>query len=69
MNNYVWVLLESYNDYDQHGDYFLAVFKDKPTKDQLLEYGVSQGEADHVLRGGGRIGYENSWYYLRKKEI
>ena len=30
-----WVLLESHNDYDQHGEYFLAVFEREPTEADL----------------------------------
>lgn len=60
----VWVLTRSYNDYNQHGDYFLAVFKDKPTEAQLKEYGVAEGDLQHVLSGGGRRGNVDEWENL-----
>lgn len=50
----VWVLTDEYTDYDQHGEYYLAAFKDKPTNEQLekilgpCQYGV----LDHLLTGG-----------------
>lgn len=54
----VWVLTTAYNDYDQHGDYFLKVFCSKPTHDQLLKE-IPDSTDDliiHILNGGGRIG-------------
>lgn len=34
----VWVLTSEVNDYDQHGDYFLAVFKNKPSKGVFIRF-------------------------------
>ena len=34
--NSVWVLTSEVNDYDQCGEYFEAVFKEKPTLEQLM---------------------------------
>jgi len=34
----VWVLTEEFNDYDQHGAYFLAVFKHEPTEADLKQF-------------------------------
>jgi hypothetical protein len=64
----VWVLTEEYNDYDQHGEYFVAVFSEKPTHQQLTEHGVPQNQLRHVLNGGGRVDDEDQWFYLREKE-
>ena len=75
----VWILTEEYNDYDQHGEYFLKVFKDKPTHQNLataLGY-TKHGSQDfmqalalveHVLSGGGRRNQENHWYNLEEVE-
>lgn len=65
----VWILTEEYNDYDQYGEYFLAVFKEKPLNSKLTEYGVPQHRSDHVLNGGGRVGSEDHWFFLREYSI
>ena len=64
----VWVLTSSCNDYDQHGEYFEAVFKDKPTRESIMEAcGVTEEGADHILLGGGRKGDEYVWFNLRQE--
>lgn len=64
----IWVLTESYNDYDQHGEYYLQAWAGKPTAEDLIAAGVSPGEVDHVLEGGGRIQWENQWYHLAQQD-
>lgn len=61
--------MNEYNDYDQHGEYFVAAFVNKPTKEQLNSYGVEDSSVEHVLKGGGRIDCEYSWYVLREYEL
>jgi hypothetical protein len=67
--NSVWVLTEEYNQYDQYGEYFRAVFANKPTAEQLKQY-LHPNEYDwitHILDGGGRTeDNENNWYHLRE---
>jgi len=66
----VWVLTSSCNDYDQHGEYFEAVFKDKPTRESIMEAcGVTEEGADHILLGGGRKGDEYMWFNLRQEAL
>lgn len=65
----VWVLTEEFNDYDQYGEYFVKVFGDKPTHQQLTEAGVEQCRLSHVLNGGGRRGEEYQWWYLKEQEL
>ena len=65
----VWVLTEEYNAYDQYGEYFLKAFKNKPTKEQLLDSRVHPWDVEHVLNGGGRVKYENQWYNLNEIEL
>lgn len=71
----VWVLTSSYNDYDQHGEYFEAVFAKKPDLKILAEFfkmkGGKSGDVmeavaflEHVRAGGGRRGTEHMWYGL-----
>lgn len=63
----IWVLTSEYNDYDQHGEYFEAVFVGKPTSEQIRKHcHVNEEGAAHILSGGGRVKYEYQWYYLRK---
>ncbi len=57
---YVWVLTEEYNEYDQHGEYFLAVFKDEPTEKDLKHYDYT-----HF----GRKMNEYSWVNKRKEYV
>ena len=33
----MWILTESINDHNQHGEYFIIGFDDKPPKDILLK--------------------------------
>lgn len=75
-NQEIWVLLEEYNDYDQHGEYFVHAWIGKPTREQLMEHiqeTCRSRKPDYigfVLDGGGRIVhgnyYDNQWYILRK---
>lgn len=62
----IWVLTKEYNDYDQHGEYFVAAFSAKPTAEQLAKVDVHANEASHVISGGGRRSGEDSWYWLRE---
>lgn len=65
----VWVLTSEYNKYDQHGEYFLAVFSNKPTKKQLLDFVRDRCVVDHLLNnGGGRMEWEDKWYYLKEED-
>lgn len=71
----VWILTSSFNDYDQHGEYFIAAFGHKPTPFQLQEavakenYHINNEEAEHILNGGGRRNSEYCWFYLREHNV
>lgn len=65
----VWILTSEYNDYDQHGEYFEAVFGTKPHHTELTAMGVPQNRLKHVLNGGGRVSDENKWFWLRDYEV
>jgi hypothetical protein len=65
----IWILTSEYNDYDQHGEYFEAVFVGKPTAKQIEEHcGVNEIGSTHILAGGGRIKHQDQWYNLRQEE-
>ena len=66
----VFLLTRAINEYDQDGEYFVNVFRDKPTKKQLTKNGVKLISLDHVFNGGGRTEkMENEWFFLREIEI
>ena len=65
-----WILTEEFNDYDQHGEYFVAWFPKKPTMEELSKH-FSEEDAIHILNGGGRRGdngryWEDQWYNLKE---
>lgn len=64
----VYILTESYNDYDQHGEYFIAWWSKKPTIEELRKVITGYGDSclQHILDGGGRRDYEYSWYCLKE---
>ena len=65
----VWVLTSEYNEYDQHGEYFLAVFKNKPSRERLSDIVRDDEVVDHLLnKGGGRIEWEDKWYNLKVED-
>ncbi len=66
---YVWILTREINQYDQDGEYFVAVFGQKPTHQELTALGVPQNRLRHVLNGGGRKDAENEWFFLRSHKI
>lgn len=62
-----WVLTQEFNDYDQHGAYFVAWFSTKPTVEKLQKVlNLNHEYAQHVYNGGGRIEWEHQWYILQK---
>jgi hypothetical protein len=70
----LWILTRSVNDYNQDGDYFVAAWAEKPTRDgiarvlfdtnwnQLVEH--NKGLVKRVLDGGGREDGEWEWFHL-----
>ena len=65
------VLTMEVNDYSQHGIYYIKLFKNKDTaRKGLYKALASEGEQptpeliEHILLGGGRIDYEDKWFYL-----
>jgi len=56
----LWILLEEYNEYDQHGGYFVAAFSSKPT-----ELDLEQFRYDHFGRENG----EYTWVYLEEVSL
>lgn len=71
--NSVWVLTSEVNDYNQYGEYFEAVFKDKPTLEQLKELGLPENYAQSCLDDGGERLLPTTgadvWWHLREEEL
>jgi hypothetical protein len=63
----LWILTREVNDYNQHGSYFVAAFRNKPDPTDLIIAGVGPREVLHVLEGGGRIGTEDEWFILTEQ--
>jgi len=64
----VYILTSEVNAYDQYGEYFCAVFLEKPSLFQLkklLGEHWPEEQINHILNGGGRVKSENYWYNLR----
>ena len=80
--NTVWILTREHNDYNQYGDYFVAVYKEKPSFEQLKP-AVSEWyepcensdpKVDNVVgnllrQGGNRINYEYVWFHLNEVDL
>jgi hypothetical protein len=64
----MWILTASANDYNQHGKYFIAAFRKKPTRERLsaaLNNEYTDEAIDKLLEtGGGREGTEDWWHEL-----
>ena len=63
----MWVITRSINQYDQDGDYFVAVFKYKPTAETIAHVlsEFSYKLCQHIANGGGRTKEkEDQWYHL-----
>jgi hypothetical protein len=61
----IWVIVENWNDYNQHGSYFIAAWIERPTAQDLMKsLRITESEASRVLAGGGRKGAEGTWYTL-----
>jgi hypothetical protein len=63
----MWIVTTEFNDYDQHGEYFVAAYYKKPTFQQLKEL-IKQDDVTvgKLTSGGGRQKWENQWWYLRE---
>ncbi len=62
----IWVITEEFNDYNQHGGYFVCAFDHSPTYDDLITAGFSKGYALRILSGGGRFDDEYHWFEINE---
>lgn len=72
-NKSVWVLTSEYNDYNQYGEYFEAVFMLKPTLTQLLDLGLPEDYAQSCLDTGGKrlrpTAGTDQWWQLKEVDL
>lgn len=66
----MWVVTRKINDYNQDGEYFVAVYVNKPIFNDLKKLlpQCDNKTIGKLLRGGGRHLTEYEWYYLSKVE-
>ena len=73
MEGTIWVLTESFNDCDQHGQIFICAWTKKPSHEELKWVLTQAGEhpsdrlVDHVFNGGGRKNNDYVWFNLLEK--
>lgn len=67
----VWILTEEYNDYNQHGEYFICWFPRFPSLEELKSAvekntgeHLTDKEAQNILDDKGRVGLAASWFNL-----
>mgnify|MGYP003638482219 CR=1 FL=1 len=65
------ILTMEINEYEQYGEYFIAVFDKQPTIQQLKKVlpDVADEEIEHIKLTGGRRDSSHEWYHLRKLKI
>lgn len=66
----MWIVTMSVNDYNQHGDYFIAAYQDKPTFADLRKLLPHKSDTTigKLTRGGGRQAGEDEWHELTEVE-
>lgn len=67
----VWVLTREINEYNQDGEYFVAVYKNKPSPEVLGEEIGYEPTSQYVVNllenGGGRLSDEDDvWWWLKE---
>ena len=62
----LYILTREYNAHDQYGSYFISAWVTEPTADELRRIipWASPEYVEHLRKGGGRLGEEESWYNL-----
>lgn len=61
----MWILTYEENDYNQHGEYFLAAWSNKPSIEQLekvLKADKSEYTIEEVYQNCGRLRSTRRWY-------
>ena len=66
----MWIVTREHNAYDQFGEYFVAVFTEKPEFKDLKALNLHESDATigKLTRGGGRHKWEDTWYNLHEIE-
>lgn len=68
----VWVLLREENDYNQHGEYFVKVFRNRPTIEELnqlkLQLSIQELIDLHEV-GSSAYSYRSNTVYWLVEEL
>lgn len=59
-DNHCWVLTSEYNEYDQHGEYFVDVWDHKPSKEEVYQALVDHNMHSNLTRARYAIMYGES---------
>lgn len=70
VSNTVWVLTYESNDYNQHGEYFEAVFGFKPSiKDLEEKQNIKGHKAKDLVENGVYREFGGDAWFLREEEL
>ncbi len=66
-----WILTAHFNEYNQHGGVFVAVWAKKPNKRMLIGAGVDPQAAASLLLGPKRVGADGrqKWHELDQRMV
>lgn len=63
----IYVLTREINQYDQDGEYFVHAWTYMPKQEDIIQWVGNSKTANHIIiNGGGRVEFEDEWYYLRE---
>lgn len=67
----IYMLTKSYNDYNQYGSYPVAVFKNYPTVQQLLDLELDEKTANSLVSTGKYRNKYDNWisYDIEQMEL
>lgn len=71
----LYILVSEINEYNQGGQYFIDAWNHKPSKKELTTAILTRGKPEILMEniiqnlldnGGGRLGVEYEWFYLKE---
>ena len=67
----IWILKKITIKFEEKlNEHILAIYKNKPTKDQLKEFNIYEHQIEHVLNGGGPQNiWDQYWFDLKQTEL
>ena len=67
-----WLVTTEVNEYGQMGEYFICMFKEKPSLEEFsrcLEPLPYRDSIEHWYAGKGRYKSEYQWYWLKEYSL